>query len=292
MTSTTRTPPPIRFSAQMRQRFNRDAPAALARRNNAYLLGVAVNVAQWLLIGGLGLLGLYHWRWTAGDMLLVFVAGVVASILADALKWVFARRRMLAEYQTMENDRLVWAMLDAETQQTTEIPAHRIEPRSPGRALLMDLVSGALGLWALSAQRPAIGLDAEAFAGLASDVQLALLAMLLAPVLSMLAAAFAHRRTEGGYDDLEFRAGGRGIGLLLLAAALAFSSQGEEGARGVMLFIHWTTVVAGVLSVAGVAIMALERNRLRRRLSDGHDDATDPSSAAAGAQTRKPGERR
>ena len=123
-------------------------------------------------------------------------------------------------------------------------------------------------------------------------MQLSLLAVLLAPVLSMLAAASAHRRAEGGYDDLEFRAGGRGMGLLLLAAALEFSGQGEEGARGMMLFVNWATVVAGVLSIAGVAIMALERNRLRRRLSDEPDDATVPSPRVADAQAKKPAKRR
>lgn len=286
MTDTRRAAPPVKISAQMRQSFKRNAPAALARRNNAYLLSVAVNVAQWLLIGGFGLLGLYRWQWTASEMLLVFVAGIVASIIADGLKWLFARRQMLAEYQKMENDRLVWAMLDAEAQQATEIPADRLEPRFPGRAVLMDIVLGALGLWALSAQRPAFGLSTDAWNGLTPEVQLALLTVLLAPVLSMLAAAFAHQRAEGGHDDLEFRAGGRGIGLILLAAALAFSGTGEDGARGMMLFVNWATVVAGVMSIAGVAIMAGERNRLRRRLSEGVDVTADPSQRPGDAQDR------
>ena len=292
MTDTRRAAPPIRITAQMRQGFKRNAPAALARRNNAYLSSVAVNVAQWLLIGGLGLLGLYQWQWTAIEMLLVFVAGIVASIVADGLKWLFARRQMLAEYQKMENDRLVWAMLDADAKQASEIPADRLEPRFPGRALLLDFVLGTLGLWLLSAQLPASGLDAGTWSGLTSEVQLALLVVLSAPVLSMLTAAFAHKRAEGGYDDLEFRAGGRGIGLILLAAALAFFGEGEEAARGVMLFVNWTTVIAGVMSIAGVAIMLGERNRLRRLLSVGVDTTTEPSQRAADGQARKRRNRR
>lgn len=285
MTDTARAAPSVTITAQMRQRFKRDAPATLARRNDAYLLSVAVNVAQWLLIGNVGLLGLYHWQWTASEMLLVFVAGVVASVVADSLKWLFARRRMLAEYQKMENDRLVWAMLEADARQAAEIPADRLEPRFPGRALLLDIVIGALGLWLLSVQRPAFGLDAEAWSGVTPGVQLALIAVFSAPVLSMLAATFAHKRAEGGYDDLEFRAGGRGIGLILLAAALAFFGEGEEGARGMMLFVNWATVIAGVMSIAGVAIMVGERNRLRRRLSN-DEDATDPSRRARDDQAR------
>ncbi len=267
MTQTSRTPPPVKITAQMRQEFQRNAPAALARRNNAYLAGMAVNVAQWLLIGSLGLLGIYHWQWTASEMLLVFVAGIVAAIVADSLKWLFARGTMRAEYQKMQDDRLVWEVLAADAKQANQIPGDRLQSKSPGPLLLMDIVIGAFGIWLLWAQLPAFGLDAESSSDISVGVKLALLVVLLAPVLSMLVATFAHQRAEGGYDELEFRAGGRGIGLVLLAGALAFYGKGEEAARGMMLFVNWATVIVGVMSIAGVAIILQERNALRKHLA-------------------------
>jgi hypothetical protein len=258
---------PIPITAAMRAAFRRDAPAALARRNDAYLLGIAINVAQWLAIGGIGLFGLHAWGWSAGQMLLVFVAGIVAAILADALKWIFARRTMRAQYATMERDRLVWAMRDAQARGADEIAADRLQPKSPGPLLLIDLLVGSVGTWLLWGQLADLGLDPRRLADWAPSLQLALAIVLLLPLLSMLAAALAHQRSEGGYDDLEFRAGGRGIGLLLLAAALAFFGDGEAAARGMMNFVNWATVVAGLLSIGGVAVMRHERNSLREALA-------------------------
>ena len=222
-------------------------------------------------------MGLYFWHWTATDMLLVLVAGIVAPIIADSLKWLFARRRMRTEYGKMEDDRLVWAMLDADARKSDEIPADRLQPTSPGRGLILDLVFGALALCLLASQRAEFVPSREAWSALSPSAQLAVLAVFAAPLLSMLAGAFAHSRDEGGYDELEFRAGGRGIGLLLVAVALTFSAEGELGARGVMVFVNWATVIAGVVSIAGVAIMVHERNRLRARLAESNADAAGPS---------------
>jgi len=267
MTSQTTAVPPIKISAQMRQEFKNHAPAALARRNNAYMLGIAVNVGQWLLIGSLGLLGLYHWQWTPSEMLLVFVSGIVASIIADGLKYVFARQKMLAEYATMEKDRLVWAMFEASRREVDEIAAARLQQKRPGTALLMDIALGAVGLWFLSTQLATFGLNAAVWGELSGGVRLALIVVCAAPVLAMLSAAIAHRNNEGGYDDLEFRAGGRGIGLILFAIALAFFGEGDAAARSMMLFVNWATVIAGLLSVAGVAVIVGERNKLREHLA-------------------------
>lgn len=259
--------PAIRITPAMRQAFARHAPGTLARRNDAYLLGIAIDVAQWLLVGSLGLLGLYHWGWTAADMLLVFVAGIAAAVAIDAVKWVFARRAMLADHQTMLDDRLVWAMLDAKAAGRDEIPADRLAPRPLGQSLVLDLVLGALALWILAANDAVPALTAEGWAGLATGVRIALLLVLGAPLLALLTTALAHRRAQRGYDDLEFRAGGRGIGLLALAVAIAFFTDAEAGARGVMLFVHWATVVLGVVSILGVWLMLRERNRLRAHLA-------------------------
>ncbi len=275
MTQTSRNPPPIKITTKMRQQFKRNAPAALARRTDAYLTGIAVNVGQWLLVGALGLLGIYHWQWTASEMLLVFLAGIVAAILADSLKWVVARGTLRSEFQKMLDDRLVWAVLNADSRKVDQIPAHQLQPKAPGPLLLIDILVGTFGIWLLWAQLPVFGGAAE---GLTSGVHLALLFVLVAPVLSMLFATFAHKRAEGGYDDLEFRAGGRGIGLVMLAGALAFFGEGEEGARGVMLFINWATIVVGVMAIAGVAIMRHERNTLREYLAGDGEASTERRS--------------
>lgn len=262
-----REPPPIKITAALRQRFRRCAPAALARRNTAYLVSTGVNVGQWLLIGSLGLFGLHHWQWTASHMLLVFVAGIVSSILADSVRWVFAQSQVAAEYRAMEDDRLVWAMLDADNSKAEHISTHRLQARHPAQALLLDIVFGAAALWVLSAQYGVFGLGHEGWSSLGTSVQLTVGIVLGFPVLSMVVSALARRRTQGGYDELEFRAGGRGIGMLMLAAVLALSGDNASAARNVMQFVHWAMLVSGVMALVGVAIMVREREQLRERLT-------------------------
>lgn len=268
----------VAITPQLRGRFERAAAAALARRNDAYLAGVAMNVLQWLLVGSLGLLGLRYWQWTATEMLLVFVAGIFASIAIDGLRWLFARGRMLSDYQKMQDDRLVWAVLDADAGGRDSIPTDQLERKSPGGLTASDIVFGALGAWLLWKQRAAFGFDAAGAIAISASARLSLIALFAMPVLSLLVGLLAHRRDDGGHDELEFRAGGRGIGLVLLAGAIAWHGGGSDGARAVMTFVNWATVVAGVLSIGGVAIMVRERNRLRthlaRRRGDGGEAAT------------------
>ena len=51
-----------------------------------------------------------------------------------------------------------------------------------------------------------------------------------------------------------------------------------------MIFVNWATVIAGVMSIAGVAIMASERNRLREHLAMPQDAASRGKRALSSAR--------
>jgi hypothetical protein len=256
--------PPTRepITPAMRRAFKANAPAALARRSNTYLFGIASNVVQWLVISSVALTGLYHWGWTPAHMLVVFVAGIAAAIVADFLKWLLARRSLLADYQKMRDDRLVWQIVMATRVGIDEIekdPATR-----PGVAIAMDLVLGALGVWLLLAPLGRMGLDPATLLAADGGLRMALLGVCAAPLVSLVASTLAASGEQGGHDELEFRAGGRGIGLLFIAVPVMFGQP--DTVRSLMLFFNYATLVLGVVSVFGVYLMYSERAWLRAHL--------------------------
>lgn len=255
----------VPISAAMRQAFQQNAPAALKRRSNGYMLGTAMNVVQWLIIGSIALFGLYRWNWQPVQMLVVFVAGVAVATLADLVKWLVAHRQLQADFQKMRDDRLVWHMVTASQMGSNEIQDNGAI--RPGLAIMMDVVLGAIGIWILVGALRKLGVEPAALLGAGGGLRGALIAVCAAPVVSLLSSLFAGRNEETGHDDLEFRAGGRGISLLILAGALSFVGAGSDTARSIMIFINGATVFFGVLAVFGVWIMYREREWLRRHLA-------------------------
>ncbi len=256
----TRTP----MTAAMRSAFEANAPTALRRRSNGYLLSTATNVGQWLVISAVALIGLYHWGWTPTHLLLVFVAGIVVATVADAIKWLLARRRLLADYQKMRDDRLVWQIVTARQWGREDIEPEQL-PR-PGVAIAMDLVLGVIGVWLLLAQLRAMGVQPTEFLAAASGLRGALIAVCIAPLISLASSLAAGNAEDGAHDDLEFRAGGRGIGLILLAAALWILGNKPDAARSLMLFINGATLFLGVIGTFGVWLMYRQREWLRAHL--------------------------
>lgn len=252
------------ITGQMRAAFRANAAAALQRRSNGYLLGVAMNVLQWLVIGSVALFGLYHWGWQPVHMLVVFVAGIAVATLADLLKWLLSRRRLLADYQKMLDDRLVWHMVTAIKLGRDEV-INNTMPK-PGVAILMDVLLGALGSWILLGALRGVGIEPTTLFEATSGLRVALIAVCAAPVISLISSLFAGASEEGGHDDLEFRAGGRGISLLVLAGIFSFTSAQADSARQIMVFINGATVFFGVLAVFGVWLMYREREWLRVHL--------------------------
>ncbi len=252
------------ITGQMRAAFRTNAAAALKRRSNGYLLGTAMNVLQWLVIGSIALFGLYRWNWQPLHMLVVFVAGIAVAGLADLLKWLLTRRRLLADYQKMLDDRLVWNMVTAMQQGRDEVMDNPMP--KPGVAILMDVVLGGLGIWILLGALRGMGIEPTTLFEATSGLRAALIAVCAAPVISLISSLFAGGAEESGHDDLEFRAGGRGISLLIMGGIFSFTSAQGDLARQIMVFINGATVFFGVLAVVGVWLMYREREWLRAHL--------------------------
>ncbi len=273
----------VPIDAQLRLSFRRNAAAALRRRSKRHLSGMTISMAQWPIIGACGLLGIQYWGWTPLDLLVLMIAGAGLAIAVDLIRWLIARRSMLAEYQAMYEDRLVWLMVAAQQAGRDHIPADQLGPKSPGRAILFDFAVGALAIYFLLRQVQSMGLDLGGMLDQGASLRAAVIAVCIAPICTLFAALSAGKRSEDrGFEDLDSGAGGRGLSLLLLSVALAFF--GQDQARFLMLLMYGGTLIVGLLALFGVALMYRERAWLSQHLaSTSSPIAADPDAASTRA---------
>ncbi len=257
----------VKIDAELRKRFVDCAPAALRRRTPKYLQGLLLSMLHWLIVGSVGLLGLYAWGWSATALLIVFLAGIAVGIVVDVLKWLFARKRVRRHFQDFVDDTFVWHMVMAMQKNEQRLPESVTQTLLPGAAILLDLCFAAIAILLFVLGFQALHLDALREVHADRSLQIALIAVVVAPLLSILMTLLPGDAL-GDEEKVEIQAGGRGICLFVITLAVAFFSDSGDAARKLMLFINGATVFVGVLAAFGVWVMTREREWLRQYLAE------------------------
>jgi hypothetical protein len=257
----------VPIDAAMRQRFSECAPAALARRTPARLRAQAASMLQWLVIGGVGLLGVYVWHWSAMSLLLVWLAGIAVGIAGDALKWLFARARLIRQMERFSDDQFVWAMVMAMQKNELRIREDALHRHRPGLGLTLDVVFGTIAAVLFAAWFRHEGIDAIVLVRDDVALQRALIAVALTPLIGLVAGLATLVKSADA--EIDYQAGGRGVGLFfVMFAFMFFSDAGGDAVRALVVFINGAAIAVAVLAGLGLWIMARERDWLARHLSD------------------------
>ena len=255
----------IDIDAAMRKRFTACAPGALARRTPERLRGQLFSMLQWLVIGCIGLLGIFIWKWPPISLLIVWLAGVAVGIVSDTVKWVFARRRLIRQLETFSDDQFVWHMVTAMQKNEHRLREEATHVHRPGFALALDIGFGLFAAVLFSMWFHHQNVDV--FAIVRNDVALqrALMAVAATPVIGLVATLF----TLGTSPDAEidYQAGGRGAGLFFIISALLFFGEMDNAIGKLMVFVNGATVFVGALAAFGLWLMARERDWLEKHLS-------------------------
>jgi hypothetical protein len=74
------------ITAADRERFHRNAPAALVRRGPAFVGETFAEAFETLLIGGVPIVGMLRFGWSADQLLLFLLIGTWTAILLDFAK--------------------------------------------------------------------------------------------------------------------------------------------------------------------------------------------------------------
>ena len=259
---------PVRvdITAEMRKQFREDAAGALARRSTSWLHGQFLAMAQWIVIGTIGLMGLYVWFWSPLGLLILFLAGLFSGMAADAVKWLLLRSRLQRVYDDLNKDRLVWAIVSATKAGRNQISASAMHYVNPGMAIMVDLYAAvfAAGLFYLGLRH--LGVDLIESLRTETGIRWALVAVVLLPWVSVIEALM--RRSSAQDDAAGFQAGGRGGGLFVVVVAFLFLAERPSAIHSLMVFINAGTVLVAVLAAFGLVLMSRERRWLKDHLPE------------------------
>ncbi len=250
----------------MRQRFAECAPAALARRTRARLFAQAASMLQWLLIGGIGLVGIYVWQWSAMTLLVVWLAGIGVGIVSDACKWLFMRARLVRQMDRFSDDQFVWAMVMAMQKNETQIREAALHRHRPGLGVALDLIFGTIATALFTTWFRHQGIDVIALVRDDVALQRALIAVAATPLIGL--ASGLATLAQSTDAEIDYQAGGRGVGLcFVIFAFMFFADSGGDSVRALVVFINGAAVVVAILAGLGLWIMARERDWLAQHLA-------------------------
>lgn len=256
------------ISAEMRQRFERCAPAALARRSPAYLGATAIKSLQWVLLGALGLAGAFVWRWPPFDFVLLLLVACVAGMLADTLRWLLARKELVAQAERHNDDMFVWALVGALRHGQTQVDAGQHARYRAGVGVLLDWILGVAALVILARVFLDVWPQFTAYLRAAKTLQLALLVALLLPLAAGLVSLWSWRSADAHGATLEFGAGARGAFLLALAVVVLVLRNSTGGLFKLVVFLNAATLLLGLVAALGGIVLRNEADWLRRHLRE------------------------
>jgi hypothetical protein len=255
----------VEITADLLRRFERLAPAALARRSRPHLDGIVLGSAQLLLLGVLGLCGLYFWRWSPLTLFLMMVAGLYASIVVCTLRWLVARRALRTHVDAHNDDRFVWAMVEALRERRDHVEHAELVRYRAGIGIAVDWLLGALALAALGlaiARREWLS-PAQLLAS--DELRWALAAAVGLPLVQgMLAISSWRDPQRGGLEN--FGAGVHGAMALAFAATLTLGVESAAGLRKLMIGLNVAIVVLGVIALLGCQLLRGQTAWLRAHL--------------------------
>ncbi len=242
--------------------FAEHAEAALARRDGA-IGSLTWRWLDWVLTGAIGLLGLFWLGWSGPEAALLLVLRHWSGWCVDLLQWRLrsAARRM--GYAQDYDDRRFWQIVALLRGRRARAPDARADP-GLGFAVAVDLVAGAVAS-VLILQGLQAGGAALADALAAPDLLVAAALLVALGVLPTLHARLLPN--AGGSVALPvFRAGQRGIGLLVLAFGLMAAGGGRLDGAWLAGAAYAFFLLMGSIELAfGVPAARAEAAWLRRR---------------------------
>jgi uncharacterized membrane protein YeaQ/YmgE (transglycosylase-associated protein family) len=256
------------ITVEMRQRMRRLAPAAIARRSPAYFGAMWMNVLQFAVLGAVGLLGLYRWRWPPLDYVLLLIAAGATGMVMDTLRYLMARGALLAQVERHNDDNFVWSVAAAVRRGATTVDSGQLWKYRAGVGVLIDWVAGGLGLALIGLLLFEHGAD---FLKYVTDSR-GLLGALALTVALAVAAGFVsiwnYRRAGKDGAVLEFAAGARGAFLLVLAVAMLLTRKSEEHFFNLVALLNGATLVLALFAVLGLVVMRNDVKWLRAYLRE------------------------
>ena len=265
----------VSLSAEDMARFHRNAPAALGRRGNGFVLESLASSFELILMGGGPIVGLLWFDWSPAQLLAFLLVGLWVGIFCDWARLAWAGRGVQEFAKSHYDDWHVWVVVEALRAGRTTAPRSHIGARhQPGAGVFVDIAAGGVGTAVILAMIAATGIKGEQ--GGLFDERSFVLSLAGFTAYQILAAVWEivrHRQAGADAGPVAAQPGVRGVGLFLLMFVVFMVGDPEKNggvdARRVMLAVNGAIVVIGILNSAALLWLRPEtvwlRNYLRQR---------------------------
>lgn len=254
------------------ERFHRNAPAALSRRGAAFVGETIAEAFETLLIGGVPLVGMLQFGWSANQLLLFLLIGTWTAILLDFAKYLLLAGAVERFAAAKYDDWHVWVVVESLRAGKSDAPQPHLRAKyEPALGVFVDLVCGGVGT-ALIVLAIVTGPGIDVRELLADRTVQWSLGALVGYQLLLTGWEIARQRFAPNDGETPVYLGMRGLGLFLLMFVVVMfrESAGDSGgiSRGVMLTVNGVIVAWAIANVVGLLWLRGETRWLRNYLAE------------------------
>jgi hypothetical protein len=255
-----------RLSSEDLERFQDHAALAVERRNARFWLDEGGVVIGRLAFGSMSLIGLFVFEWPPSTLVLFLFIGVWTSILFDSLK-LRMLRPLIEQWASDYNDNLhVWRVAEA-LRNGQPIRRDHATGYIPILGMFFDYVFTSIAsVLLLIASRNDLAWVVDSLLDPTFVTAVALMAVYELGVTA--ATIIRKKREKDATTPVEFQAGGRGLGLLLVTAVAVAVTHGGVADLGmsVIILANAGIILLGLLGLVGTWFVKTDTEWLRKRL--------------------------
>lgn len=257
-------------SADM-ERFHRNAPLAVKRREGTYAFDELGSGLRSIFLGGVPLVGMLWFGWSASQLLMFLLVGTWVAILCDFAKLWFLEKQIHQWAAASYDNWHVWTIAAAlRAGKTTAPKSHLRAKYEPWMGAFVDVVLGGLGTALLLVMLAEAGekLDGALLAD--RGVRFSLISLIAYQVLFTVWEIFSHKHRKSE-RQVKVAVGMRGIGLFLLLFLMVMTTDGQTKETSVshiaMLLVNGVIVLWGVFTMIGPLLIKKETDWLKDYLA-------------------------
>ena len=266
-----RDPKTIPITSADMERFHQNAGAAIKRRGGSYVFDEFGGGLRAVFMGGIPLVGLLWWDWSALQLLLFYLVGSWVGILCDCAKLWLLEKQVREWGEAYYEDWHVWVVVDAlRAGEQHAAPAALRAKYEPWSGVFVDFVFGGIStvLMAIGLVRSPKGVE---WSELSDSSVLAWLAGMSAyQVLFTAWEIWEQKAGTAPVRKVKVAAGLRGLGLFLFMFLLVFATDSFEqlghGVTNTMLAVNGLIVAWGIGTMLGPLLLIRETRWLKEYL--------------------------
>ncbi len=261
----------VPITAADMERFHRNAPASIKRREGTYTFDEFGAGLRSVFLGGVPIVGLLWFDWSAAQLMLFLLAGTWAAILCDFTKFWWLEKEIRAWAAPSYDDWHVWTIVSAlRAGRETAPPSHLGAKYEPRAGVLIDFAVGGIStiLICVSLIRSPTGVEWTEL--IDHSVMLWLAGLIVFQTLFTVWEIVEHRKGNPVSRQVKVALGIRGLGLFRLIFVLAAVTDGFEeigtGVTKAMLAINGMIVLWCLGTMFGPFFIRKETEWLREYL--------------------------